>query len=188
MGGIRQATVMRVLRSAAVAALALGTLAALPLVGGLAGQGAARAQDTDLPSQGLAAITAYMGPLVSGDMAAIEAVLAPEFQAMRSEGGGYDRASYLSQGLPHIAEMPEVTDLVATASDGLLVVRYTLRAKVSTLMMPGMAAKMKLKAGSHMRSAFSGSTQKLSRDSRVQIQTILKLISRLQSRSEMIFR
>lgn len=132
MGGIRQATVMRVLRSAAVAALALGTLAALPLVGGLAGQGAARAQDTDLPSQGLAAITAYMGALVSGDMAAIEAVLAPEFQAMRSEGGGYDRASYLSQGLPHIAEMPEVTDLVATASDGLLVVRYTLRAKVST--------------------------------------------------------
>lgn len=94
--------------------------------------GVALAQTQDLSAEGLAAISAYMGALVSQDKAAIEAVLAPEFQAMRSEGGGYDRASYLSEGLPTIAEMPEITNLVVTHSEGLLVTRYTLLVEETT--------------------------------------------------------
>ena len=80
----------------------------------------------DLDAEGLAAVNLWMGALVKGDAAGIKAVLAPEFQIMRADGGGYAKDDYLATGLPKIAKLPEVSKLVATGSGDLLIARYML--------------------------------------------------------------
>ena len=66
-----------------------------------------------------------MGAVASADVDGLKAILAPEFQLLRATGVGYDREGYIASGLPTIKEW-QVEDLVATASDELLVARYEL--------------------------------------------------------------
>ncbi len=104
---------------AVAAAVALAVLAAL-------GVQRAEAQTADLQAEGLRAVTAWVGAVTSGDRETVAAVLAPEFQIVRDNGVAYDRDRYLAVGLPKIAATPPISDLVATGTGDLMVVRYVL--------------------------------------------------------------
>lgn len=73
-----------------------------------------------------AAIHAWIGAITSGNKDTIAAVLAPEFQIMRSNGTGFDRTQYAGGGAARITSAPTVTDVVATRHGNLLVTRYNL--------------------------------------------------------------
>ena len=72
------------------------------------------------------AIAAFVGAVASADVDGLKAILAPEFQLLRATGVGYDREGYIASELPTIKEEWQVEDLVATASEELLVARYHL--------------------------------------------------------------
>lgn len=56
-------------------------------------------------------------------------ILAPEYQIMRNNGVGYDRDGYLNRGAGTVSAQPDYSheDLVVTAADDVLVVRYFFR-------------------------------------------------------------
>ena len=60
---------------------------------------------------------------------ALAPMLAPEYQIMRANGVGYDRDSYLSKGAGTVSIKPDYAqeEIIATAHDDMLVVRYFLR-------------------------------------------------------------
>jgi ketosteroid isomerase-like protein len=113
--------VRQVWLAAAVAfVLGVGAVVSIsPIVGVSAAQSVA-----DLDAEGLAANQAWWGALVEGTVPALDAVLAPEFQIMRADGSAYDKQDYLASQLPHVAAMPEFSQMVVTARENLLVVRY----------------------------------------------------------------
>jgi ketosteroid isomerase-like protein len=80
-----------------------------------------------LNAMGAKAIDAWLSALVKHDPAAVAAVLAPEFQIMRSDGSAYGKDDYVAEGLPNIAKQPEVEKLVVTGFGDMLVARYWLR-------------------------------------------------------------
>jgi hypothetical protein len=100
-------------------------------------EGVAQVQAAEGPTQswsveqrqavGAKAVDAWLGALVKRDPAGIAAVLAPEFQIMRSDGTAYGKDDYLAEGLPTIAKQPEVEKLVVTGFGDMLVARYWLR-------------------------------------------------------------
>jgi hypothetical protein len=73
----------------------------------------------------LEAMNPWADALFSGDPAKIEKVLAPEYQILRSDGTGYDRASYLGS-LPKQTTRSKFSDIKATGSNDLLVIRYKI--------------------------------------------------------------
>ena len=81
----------------------------------------------DIDTEAMEAITAWWGAIVEGKPAAIEKVLAPEFQIMREDGSADDKRDYLASGLPRVAALPEVSRLVATAHGDTMVTRYTVK-------------------------------------------------------------
>jgi ketosteroid isomerase-like protein len=109
---------------AAVTAAGLAWMAMAPAVGIVTQAAAAEQSAASLEADGMAAIKAWWGALVAGTPASVGAVLAPEFQIMRADGSGYDKAGYLASSLPKIAAMPEVTKLVVTEHGDTLVTRY----------------------------------------------------------------
>lgn len=72
------------------------------------------------------AIRAWLEAIASGDQSRLAEVLAPEFQIMRSNGTGHDKAAYAGGAAARITQVQEISDLVATRHDDLLVVRYKL--------------------------------------------------------------
>lgn len=72
------------------------------------------------------AIEVWLNAVKSGDQATIAAVLAPEFQIMRSNGTGYDKGAYAAGGAAKITAILEVSDAVVTRNGDLMVVRYLL--------------------------------------------------------------
>jgi hypothetical protein len=48
------------------------------------------------------AVTVFVETVASGEVGALEAILAPEFQILRANGVGYDRKGYLASELPAI--------------------------------------------------------------------------------------
>ncbi len=75
--------------------------------------------------QALAALLPWIEAVASGDRAAVEPLLAPEFQILRSDGTGYDKAAYL-MALPEHRRVPEVRDAMASGEGGSLVIRYAI--------------------------------------------------------------
>lgn len=73
-----------------------------------------------------AAVMAWLEALASHDPATVEKVLAPEFQIVRSDGSGFDRASYLAN-LPTLKGKPQIQDLAFGSGGDLMVARYNLR-------------------------------------------------------------
>ena len=70
---------------------------ALGLLAGMAGVSlAATASQAMGEDDARAAIAMWLGAVQTGDPAAVEAVLAPEFQILRSDGSGHDKTSYLA--------------------------------------------------------------------------------------------
>jgi len=87
----------------------------------------ANAQDATLQAEGEAAVQAWVGAVVSGDVDRIEAILAPEFQIVRADGSAYDKDEYLQSILPRFPEDgPKMSELVVTGHGDLLVARYVL--------------------------------------------------------------
>jgi ketosteroid isomerase-like protein len=105
--------------------MALGLLAGL---GGasLLGMASTTAEAAVSEADARAAIAAWLDPLQEGDPARIEAVLAPEFQLLRSDGTGHDKTTYLSD-LPKQTSKPEITDLVFSGEGDVIVTRYMLQ-------------------------------------------------------------
>ncbi|MGD9740045.1 MAG: nuclear transport factor 2 family protein [Bauldia sp.] len=72
-----------------------------------------------------AAIMAWLEAIMAGP-AALETVLAPEFQIQRFDGTGFDRAGYIGGGAATITEILGIHDLNISTHEDLLVTRYVL--------------------------------------------------------------
>jgi hypothetical protein len=72
-------------------------------------------------------IGAFVEAVIAGPNA-VAPLLAPEFQIMRSNGVGYDRAGYIGRGAGSVNARPRfaLSDIVATADGDVLVARYFL--------------------------------------------------------------
>ena len=103
---------------------------ALGLLAGLAGAQLAGvvspAQAAMSEEDARAAIMTWLDALQSGNPSTVEAVLAPEFQLLRSDGSGHDRTSYLSD-LPKQTSKPEISKLVFGSNAETIVTRYMLQ-------------------------------------------------------------
>lgn len=108
----------------------VGGFASAFLVGSKGNAAGAVSQD-----EAKAALKMWLDALASGDPAAVEKILAPEFQIMRSNGRGYGRTDYL-KALPKFAGKPEFRDFVATSDGDVLVARYNLRLEQKILNKP----------------------------------------------------
>jgi hypothetical protein len=86
-----------------------------------------RPEDSIEPITSRTAIAAFVEGVISGPDA-VAPLLAPEYQIMRSNGVGYDRAGYIGRGAGSVNARPKyaLADIVATEDGGVLVTRYTL--------------------------------------------------------------
>jgi len=72
------------------------------------------------------AVEKWVDAVVSGDADIVGAMLAPEFQLVRSDGAAYDAAEYLARGIPRIDAGIEISGVVTTGFGDHMVVRYVL--------------------------------------------------------------
>lgn len=96
-------------------------IAAAALVGVMAAPAAAQVTNEEAE----AAVMTWLNAIIAGP-AALETVLAPEFQIQRADGTGLDRAAYIGGGAATITEIHGIENLVVTTHDDLMVVRYLL--------------------------------------------------------------
>lgn len=102
------------------------SLAALAGISALVARapGAAAAEQIS-PEDALKALDPWADALLTGDPALVDKVLAPEFQILRSDGSGHDKASYL-KSLPRQRVRSKFSDIVATGTGDLMVLRYRI--------------------------------------------------------------
>ena len=93
-------------------------------VSALAGK-MAQAQAEVSEAEALEALDPWADALFTSDPAVVGRVLAEEFQILRSNGRGHDKASYL-KALPRQATRSRFSDIVATGNGETLVVRYRI--------------------------------------------------------------
>lgn len=86
----------------------------------------AQSEPADLQVQARDAIKAWLGAVISNDEEKVAAILAPEFQILRSDGTTYDAKTYPKSELPIIAELPVIENLVVTGSGDTVVTTYTI--------------------------------------------------------------
>ena len=97
----------------------------------LAGAGSALAGDMAKAgakvseADALEALDPWADALFTGDPAVVDKVLAEEFQILRSNGGGHDKASYL-KALPKQTARSKFSDIIATGNGETLVIRYKI--------------------------------------------------------------
>lgn len=77
------------------------------------------------PEEALKALDPWADALFTGDPVEVDKVLAPEFQILRSDGGGHDKESYLKL-LPQQRVRSKFSDIVATGTGDLMVLRYRI--------------------------------------------------------------
>ncbi|MFL5333686.1 MAG: nuclear transport factor 2 family protein [Geminicoccaceae bacterium] len=85
----------------------------------------AQAQAKVSEAEALNALDPWVDALFTGDPAVVDRVLAEEFQILRSNGSGHDKASYL-KALPKQTARSKFSDIVATGSGEMLVIRYRI--------------------------------------------------------------
>lgn len=98
-------------------------LAAMSLLVADAASAAAAGQISK--EEALKALDPWADALFTGDPAVVEKVLAPEFQILRSNGKGHDKASYL-KALPKQKIRSKFSDIIATGNADLMVLRYRI--------------------------------------------------------------
>lgn len=81
----------------------------------------------DMTSTARGLVADFVEAVIAGPDA-VAPLLAPEYQIMRSNGVGYDRAGYINRGAGSVNARPDYDfdDLVVTESGGVMVVRYFL--------------------------------------------------------------
>jgi ketosteroid isomerase-like protein len=72
------------------------------------------------------ALRGWLDAVFTGDPVAVDKVVAPEFQILRSDGTGYNKAGYLAAPLPKQKSKPKASDIVATGHGDMIVMRYLL--------------------------------------------------------------
>ena len=87
--------------------------------------GMARAQAEVSEADALEALDPWADALFTGDPAVVDKVLAEEFQILRSNGGGHDKAGYL-KALPKQTARSKFSDIIATGNGETLVIRYKI--------------------------------------------------------------
>ena len=87
--------------------------------------GMAQAQAEVSEAEALQALDPWADALFTGDPAVVGRVLAEEFQILRSNGRGHDKASYL-KALPRQTTRSKFSDIVATGNGATLVIRYKI--------------------------------------------------------------
>src|SRR4051812_11598183 len=75
--------------------------------------------------EALDALNPWADALFTGNPAVVDKVLAEEFQILRSNGLGHDKASYL-KALPKQTTRSKFSDIVATGNEETLVIRYRI--------------------------------------------------------------
>src|SRR3954462_2520959 len=85
----------------------------------------AQAQAKVPEAEALQALDPWADALFTGDPAVVAQVLAEEFQILRSNGTGHDKASYL-KALPKQTARSKFSDIIATGSGETLVIRYRI--------------------------------------------------------------
>ena len=85
----------------------------------------AQAQAEASEADALKALDPWADALFTGDPAAVDKVLAEEFQILRSNGSGHDKASYL-KALPKQTTRSKFSDIIATGNGETLVIRYKI--------------------------------------------------------------
>jgi hypothetical protein len=85
----------------------------------------AKAQAKVSEADALEALDPWADALFAGDPAVVDKVLAEEFQILRSNGGGHDKASYL-KALPKQTTRSKFSDIIATGNGETLVIRYKI--------------------------------------------------------------
>src|SRR4051812_11415534 len=85
----------------------------------------AQAQAQVSEAEALEALDSWADALFTGDPAVVDRVLAEEFQILRSNGTGHDKASYL-KALPKQTTRSKFSDIVATGNGETLVIRYRI--------------------------------------------------------------
>lgn len=102
------------------------SIAALAAISALAaGAGSAAAAEQISAEEALKALDPWIDAVFTGDPAVVAKVLAPEFQILRSDGNGHDKASYL-RALPRHQIRSKFSDIVATGTGDVMVVRYRI--------------------------------------------------------------
>jgi hypothetical protein len=96
------------------------------ILGGVGLATLARASDADLVAEVHGKLVEVFDALATGDPAKVAPLLAPEFQVLRSDGGGYGKEDYLARSIPNIRNMPVFRDLVVTRNEDIVVVRLIL--------------------------------------------------------------
>jgi hypothetical protein len=81
----------------------------------------------EVEREGRKAVDAWLKTVASGNVAAVRAVLAPEFQITRSDGSAYNAGEYVRSGLPKVDAMPAAERVVITSSADHLIARYWLK-------------------------------------------------------------
>lgn len=71
------------------------------------------------------ALDPWIDAIMTGDPAAVDGVLAPEYQILRSDGTGHDKTSYL-KALPKHNVRSTFSDIVATGNADIMVIRYRI--------------------------------------------------------------
>jgi hypothetical protein len=105
-------------RDFSILALAgMGALAA-----GISVAGAAEALTEE---QAHAALDPWIDAIMTGDPAAVDKVIAPEYQILRADGSGHDKAGYL-KALPKHNTKTTFSDIIATGNDTVMVIRYRI--------------------------------------------------------------
>lgn len=103
--------------------MVLGLVAGMSGLAALSQAAVADAAVSETEAQ--AAIDAWLGALFTEDPAKVDAVLAPEFQILRSDGQRYDKVSYL-KALPKYKKQPTTSDLKVTGHGAVMVASYTV--------------------------------------------------------------
>lgn len=86
----------------------------------------ANASDAELVAEVREKLVEVFNALATGDPAKVAPLLAPEFQVVRSDGGGYGKEDYLAQSIPKIQGDPVFRDLIVTRNGDIVVVRLVL--------------------------------------------------------------
>lgn len=87
---------------------------------------AALADAASADAEARQAIEGFVSAVMAGDPAGLDGVLAPEFQILRADGRGYERAAYIAGAAASITKVQAITDIVATRHDDILVARWVI--------------------------------------------------------------
>jgi ketosteroid isomerase-like protein len=81
----------------------------------------------EVEREGRKAVDAWLKTVASGNVAAVRAAIAPEFQLTRSDGSAYNGGEYVRSGLPKIDGMPAAERMMVTSNGDHLITRYWLK-------------------------------------------------------------